>query len=144
VVNAGLVSARHPDVSLADMGAGGEDWRGKWGIGRWHSMRQGAIRGYSARTSPVNPSQGSLVSTARQRRGVRSPARRAATQREQKRLTGVEGSVRAHGRSKSNPMAQEIELKLEIQRSIIGKVAELPWLRKLAKGPTKREKLVTV
>jgi inorganic triphosphatase YgiF len=41
-------------------------------------------------------------------------------------------------------MAQEIELKLEIQRSIIGKVAELPWLRELATGPSKREKLVTV
>jgi triphosphatase len=41
-------------------------------------------------------------------------------------------------------MAQEIELKLEIQPSVIRNVAKLPWLRELATGPSKREKLVTV
>jgi len=41
-------------------------------------------------------------------------------------------------------MAQEIELKLETQPSIMRKVAELPWLRELANDPPKREKLVTV
>ena len=41
-------------------------------------------------------------------------------------------------------MAQEIELKLEIQPSVIRNVAELPWLRELATGPPEREKLVTV
>jgi inorganic triphosphatase YgiF len=41
-------------------------------------------------------------------------------------------------------MAQEIELKLEVQPSVIRKVPELRWLRKLAKGPPKRGKLVTV
>src|SRR6478672_9031365 len=43
-----------------------------------------------------------------------------------------------------NPMAQEIELKLETQPSAMRKVAELPWVRELAKDPPKREKLVTV
>jgi hypothetical protein len=40
-------------------------------------------------------------------------------------------------------MAQEIELKLETQPSVMRKVAELSWMRELVKDPPKREKLVT-
>lgn len=41
-------------------------------------------------------------------------------------------------------MASEIELKLELSPAAADEVARLPWLRELACGPAKREKLVTV
>lgn len=41
-------------------------------------------------------------------------------------------------------MASEIELKLEVPSASLGKTAELPWLRALSCGPTRREKLVSV
>ena len=41
-------------------------------------------------------------------------------------------------------MTSEIELKLELPRAAADEVARLPWLRELACGPARHEKLVTV
>jgi triphosphatase len=41
-------------------------------------------------------------------------------------------------------MGLEIELKLGVAPSDLGKVANLPWLSEISTGPAKSEKLVTV
>ncbi len=41
-------------------------------------------------------------------------------------------------------MAHEIELKLEATPAASARIARLPWLRRLARGPAQRERLVTV
>lgn len=41
-------------------------------------------------------------------------------------------------------MASEVELKLEVPASAASAALRLPWLRKLATGPVKREKLISV
>ena len=41
-------------------------------------------------------------------------------------------------------MGREIELKLEVPRAAIGKAPTLAWLRAMAAGPVKRERLISV